>query len=63
MPVFDLAKILEKMHWEDYAELDDPPELATPEEKEKKLQKLLSKCNNSSEEAKDNNARLVKMPK
>ena len=60
MPVFDLAKILDEIHWEDYAEFDDPPELATPEEKELKLQKLLSRYNNGSKDAKDNNARLVK---
>ena len=54
MPVYDLAKILDEIHWEDYAEFDNPPEFATPEEKEKKLQKLLSKFSNSSEKAKDN---------
>ncbi len=63
MPVYDLAKILEEIHWEDYAEFDNPPEFAVPEEKEQKLQKLLAKCNNGSEEAKNNNARLVKTPK
>ena len=48
MPVYDLAEI----HWEDYAEFDNPPEFATPKEKERKLLKLLSKCNNvSCEEA------------
>ncbi|MBP3856336.1 MAG: hypothetical protein IK990_12075 [Ruminiclostridium sp.] len=60
MPVYDLAKILDEIHWEDYAEFDNPPEFVTPEEKEKKLQKLLSKYSNRSEETKDNNARLVK---
>ena len=54
MPVYDLAEI----HWEDYAEFDNPPEFVTPEEK--KLQKLLSKFSNRSEETKDNNACLVK---
>ena len=50
MPVYDLAKILDEIHWEDYAEFDDPPEFATPKEKEQKLLKLLSGCNNGSEE-------------
>ena len=59
-----LLSALGRILAEDYvAEFDNPPEFVTPEEKEKKLQKLLSKFSNRSEEAKDNNARLVKTPK
>lgn len=36
MPVYDLAKILDEIHWKKYAEFDDPPEFATPKKKEQK---------------------------
>ena len=41
MAVFDLAKILEEIHWEEYAEFDNPPHCeASPEFKQKMQERL-----------------------
>ena len=41
MPVFDLAKILEEIHWEEYAEFDDPLHYDSSPEFKRKMQERL----------------------
>ena len=49
MLVLDLGKILEEIHWEEYAEFDNPLEFATSEEKDLKFQRLSEVCSIRSE--------------
>ena len=58
MPVLDLGKILEEIHWEEYAEFDNPPVFATAEEKEQRLQRLFA----ASQKRSENNSAEAKEP-
>ena len=44
MPVFDLAKILEEIHWKEYAEFDNPPHCEPSLEYKRKMQKRLDRA-------------------
>ena len=44
MPVFDLAKILEEIHWEKYAEFDNPPHYEPSPEFKRKMQGRLDRA-------------------
>lgn len=44
MPVFDLAKILEEIHWEKYAEFDNPPHYEPSPEFNRKMQGRLDRA-------------------
>ena len=44
MPVFDLAEILEEIHWEEYAEFDNPPHCEPSPEFKRKMQEQLDQA-------------------
>ena len=44
MPVFDLAKILEEIHWEEYAEFDNPPHCGPSPEFKRKMQARIDRA-------------------
>lgn len=45
MPIFDLAKILEEVHDEKYAEFNEPPHIEPSEDFKHKMQMLLDNNN------------------
>ena len=44
MPAFDLAKILDEVHWEEYAEYDDPLHYEPSPEFKRKMQERLDRA-------------------
>ena len=55
MPVFDLGKILEEIHWEEYAEFDDPPHSEPSPEFKRKMQKLFGREPDAADDTDDRN--------